>query len=347
MGIWLSVVAFALALMLAHLPAVLHPPSKSTADDDRGSPSKPTGNTPLIRIQKLNPFSAEVCAKLEYYNPYGSVKDRPAWWMIKEAEKRGELKRGYKIIIEPTSGNTGIALAGIAKRLGYRVEIAIPEVVSKETKEILRRLGAMVHETWDGLCPNVGVGTDQSISLAKSMVRSFPEKYFMPNQYENFDNVKAHYETTGPEIWRQTDGRVTHFVAGIGTGGTIAGVGKFLKEKNKKIKIYAVEPVRGHHIQGLRNLKESSTPKILEEYLHVIDEWISVSDKEAYETAQKVYEEENLPVGPSSGAALYGALQVAGKAQTGVCVTIFPDGRERHLSSFLDYDQERENIKES
>lgn len=309
--------------------------------NDRGSLSKPVGNTPLVRIRRLNPFSAEVYAKLEYHNPYGSVKDRPAWWMIKEAERRGELKRGSEIIIEPTSGNTGIALAGIAKQLGYEVEVVIPEVVSKETKEILRALGATLHETWDGLCPNVGKGTDQSISLAKSIVRSYPSRYFMPNQYENLDNVKAHYETTGPEIWLQTHRRVTNFVAGIGTGGTIAGVGKFLKEKNRGIRIYAVEPVPGHHIQGLRNLKESSTPKILEEHLHIIDGWISVSDKEAYETAQKLCEEESLPVGPSSGAALYATLQVAEKAQRGVCVTVFPDGRERHLSSFLDYSQKK------
>lgn len=304
------------------------------------------GNTPIVRIRRLNPYEMKIYAKLEYRNPFGSVKDRPAYWMIKEAMKRGELKKGDKIIIEPTSGNTGIALANIATRLGFGAEIVMPEVVSEETKRVLYQTPARIHETWNGLCPSVGKGTDQSIALARSIAKSYPSKYFMPNQYENLDNVKAHYETTGPEIWRQTSGAVSHFIAGIGTGGTVVGVGKFLKERNPEIKIYAVEPVPGHHIQGLRNRKESSTPKILEKYLHLIDEWVSVSDKEAFETAQELFEQEELPVGPSSGAAMYGALSIARGVGRGLCVTIFPDGRERHTSSFLNYPaQERTSFQ--
>lgn len=296
------------------------------------------GGTPVIELTNFSRGKGpRILAKLEWYNPWGSVKDRVAWYMIRGAEERGELRRGERIIIEPSSGNTGIALTGIAKSLGYSVEVVIPKAVSEETKALLRGMGAKVWEVDDDLCPRVGRGTDQSISLAKATVKSYPGKYFMPNQYENLDNVRAHYETTGPEIWKQTKGKVTHFVAGIGTGGTVIGVGSYLKERNPRVKVYAVEPIKGHHIQGLRNLEESSMPKILAEKLEVVDEWIKVDDKEAFETAEKIYRETGIPAGPSSGAALHGTIKVAEEVKEGLIVTVFPDSRRRHESTFRKY----------
>src|SRR5215467_7914444 len=179
------------------------------------------GNTPTIELESFSTRNVRIYAKLEWYNPYGSVKDRAAYWMIKNAEKKGLLKKDKSIIIEPSSGNTGIALTGIASTLGYRVEIVIPEKVSEETKNILRKLGATIHETSDDLCPRVGAGTDQSIALATAISKPRPDLYYMPNQYENDANFMAHYESTGPEIWKQTNGELTHFFTGCGTGGTI------------------------------------------------------------------------------------------------------------------------------
>ena len=195
------------------------------------------GNTSLVKLDSLSHNNIEYFAKLEGNNPFGSVKDRAAYWMIKDGEERGILKKGKSIIIEPTSGNTGIALTGIANVLGYKVEIVIPEKVSNETKEIIRNLGAKVFETSDDLCPKVGAGTDQSIALATSIASSRPDTYYSPNQYANEANFRGHYEGTGPEIWKQTEGKVTHFFTGVGTGGTITGIGTFLKEKNPNVKI--------------------------------------------------------------------------------------------------------------
>jgi cysteine synthase B len=199
------------------------------------------GNTPLVELESYSTRNVRLYAKLEWHNPFGSVKDRAAYWMIKDAEKRGLLKKHKSIIIEPTSGNTGIALTGIASALGYRVEIVIPEKVSEETKDILRSLGAIIHETSDDLCPRVGAGTDQSIALAKAISKPRPDIYYMPNQYENDANFLAHYESTGPEIWEQTHGAITHFFTGCGTGGTITGTSRFLKKMNKDIRVIAIQ----------------------------------------------------------------------------------------------------------
>ena len=199
------------------------------------------GNTPLVKLDSLSGENKSYFAKLEGHNPFGSVKDRAAFWMIKDGEERGILKRGQSIIIEPTSGNTGIALTGIASILGYKVEIVIPEKASQETKNIIRKLGAKIYETSDDLCPKVGSGTDQSIALATSIASSRPDTYYSPNQYANDANFMGHYNGTGPEIWRQTKGKVTHFFTGIGTGGTITGIGTYLKEQNPNVKIIAVQ----------------------------------------------------------------------------------------------------------
>jgi cysteine synthase B len=300
------------------------------------------GNTPLIPIHNFGTDQTRLFAKLEWCNPWGSVKDRIVYYILKKAEERGEISPDKNIIVEPTSGNTGIAIAGISRALGYEVEIIIPEKVSEETKEILRSLEANVLETPDDLCPRVGVGTDQCISLAKSMVASNPmrrkknlKEYFMPNQYENFNNFLAHYETTGPEIWKQTHGEVTHFICGVGTGGTITGVGQFLKEKNPKIKVIAVEPQKGHHLQGLRNFEESATPKVFEERKYVVDGWIRVSDEEAFNSVRRLAFEERLYVGPSSGAVFHAALNIA-KEEDGLYVMILGDSGAKYGTVYLD-----------
>src|SRR5919197_2647657 len=218
------------------------------------------GGTPLIELTSFSKGNVKLYAKLEWFNPFGSVKDRAALWMIRDAEKRGILKNNKSIIIEPSSGNTGIALTGIASALGYRVEIVIPDKVSEETKAILRHLGAVLHETSDDLCPRVGAGTDQSIALAKAISKPRPDIYYMPNQYENDDNFLAHDDSTGTEIWKQTNGKITHFLTGCGTGGTITGTAAFLKEKNSNIKVIAIQAQKNHLLQGLRNFEESSMP---------------------------------------------------------------------------------------
>jgi cysteine synthase B len=240
------------------------------------------GNTPLVELNSFGTSSIKLFAKLEWYNPFGSVKDRAAYWMVKDAERKGMLKKDKSIIIEPTSGNTGIALAGISQALGYKVEIVIPDKVSDETKKILRRLGATVHETSDDLCPRVGAGTDQSIALAIAISKPRPDIYYMPNQYENDANFLAHYESTGPEIWEQTNGEVTHFLTGCGTGGTITGTATFLKEKNDNIKIIAIQAQKNHLLQGLRNFEESAMPELFLRRQKIVDEWLTATNEESF-----------------------------------------------------------------
>ncbi len=292
------------------------------------------GNTPLVMLNSFSTSNVKVYAKLEWFNPFGSVKDRAAYWMFKDAESKGLIKRGKHVIIEPTSGNTGIALSGIARLLGYKVEIVIPEKVSEKTKSILRALGAELHETSDDLCPRVGVGTDQSISLAKAIARARPDKYFMPNQYENDANFLAHYEGTGPEIYRQTDGNVTHFVSGVGTGGTITGVGIYLKEMKSKVKIIAVQPQRQHLIQGLRNFEESNVPSLFDRRMHVVDEWYTITNEESFRMVKELYLKERLLVGPSSGCVMAAVCKLIDKIEEGVVVTIFADNGKKFKSLY-------------
>ena len=242
--------------------------------------------------------SPRLQAKIEWMNPSGSIKDRAALWMVKEALESGLLDSG-KVIIEPSSGNMGIALASAAQRLGLRAEIVVPEKVSAETKEMLKGLGAAVLETADDLCPRVGKGTDQCIALAGSLQASKPELYYMPNQYENMANFRAHYNSTGPEIWRDTRGKVDVFVAGVGTGGTITGVAKYLKEK-KAVKVIAVQPQPEHKVQGLRNMSESQMPKVLQEGASLIDEWVTVTNDEAFDGVRRLASDLSIFAGPSS-----------------------------------------------
>ncbi len=291
------------------------------------------GNTSLVKLDSLSNNNTKYFAKLEGNNPFGSVKDRAAYWMIKDGEERGILKKGKSIIIEPTSGNTGIALTGIANVLGYKVEIVIPEKVSNETKEIIRNLGAKVFETSDDLCPKVGAGTDQSIALATSIASSRPDTYYSPNQYANEANFKGHYVGTGPEIWKQTEGKVTHFFAGVGTGGTITGIGAFLKEKNPDVKIIGCQPQQNHLIQGWRNFEESAKPDLFLKRENIVDDWVSVDNKEAFSVVKEVFEKEKLLISPSS-AAVYACMKKYFIEGDACVVGIFADDGRKFRSVY-------------
>lgn len=290
------------------------------------------GNTPLVKLESLSNDDVSYFAKMEGHNPFGSVKDRAAYWMIKDGEERGILKKNHSIIIEPTSGNTGIALTGIANELGYKVEIVIPEKASSETKDIIRSLGAKVFETSDDLCPKVGAGTDQSIALATSIASSRPDTYYSPNQYANEANFMGHYKGTGPEIWKQTDGKITHFFTGVGTGGTITGNGAFLKEKNPDTKIIGCQPQQNHLIQGWRNFVESAKPDLFLKREDVVDDWVDVTNDEAFSTVRTVFEEDHILISPSS-AAVYASMKKY-PVKHGCVVGIFADDGRKFKSVY-------------
>lgn len=292
------------------------------------------GNTPLYELSTYSNENIKFYAKLEWYNPFGSVKDRAAYWMIKDAEKKGLLVKNKSVIIEPTSGNTGIALTGIASSMGYKVEIVIPEKVSEETKRILRNLGAVLHETSDDLCPRVGAGTDQSIALATAIAKPRSDVYYMPNQYENDSNFLAHYESTGPEIWEQTSGKVTHFFTGCGTGGTITGTGTFLKEKKKNIKVIAIQAQQNHLLQGLRNFEESSMPNLFKRREAIVDQWMTATNKESFNSVKDLLRKEGLFVGPSSGSVMSSMLRFSKRMDKGVIVGIFADDGRKFKSLY-------------
>ena len=292
------------------------------------------GNTPLIELNSFSTDSVRLFAKLEWHNPFGSVKDRAAFWMIKDAESKGRLEKEKSIIIEPTSGNTGIALTGIASSLGYKVEIVIPEKVSAETKTILKQLGAHLHETSDDLCPRVGAGTDQSIALAKAISTPKPDIYYMPNQYENDANFMAHYESTGPELWYQTNGKITHFLTGCGTGGTITGTGVYLKEKNPNVKVVAIQAQKNHLLQGLRNFEESSMPDLFKRREHVVDEWFTATNNDSFTMVKELAAKENILVGPSSGSVMSAMLHTRKKIDKGIVVGIFADDGRKFQSLY-------------
>ena len=292
------------------------------------------GNTPLYELTSYSTENIKFYAKLEWYNPFGSVKDRAAYWMIKDAEKKGLLVKNKSIIIEPTSGNTGIALTGIASSMGYKVEIVIPEKVSEETKRILKNLGATLHETSDDLCPRVGAGTDQSIALATAIAKPRSDVYYMPNQYENDSNFLAHYESTGPEIWEQTNGKVTHFFTGCGTGGTITGTGTFLKEKKENLQVVAIQAQQNHLLQGLRNFEESSMPDLFKRREKVVDRWMTATNQDSFNTVKDLLNKEGLFVGPSSGSVMSSMLQFSKEIDKGVIVGIFADDGRKFKSLY-------------
>ncbi len=288
---------------------------------------KTIGNTPLVRINKLNPNKkTELLAKIEGFNPTGSIKDRIALSMVEQAEIEGKLRKG-QTIVEPTSGNTGVALAMIGAVKGYDVEIVMSDAVSIERQQMIRAFGARVTLT-EGKH-----GTDGAIRKAREMVKKNPAQYFMPDQFSNDSNKMAHYRTTGEEIWQQTRGKIDYFVSAVGTSGTIMGVGMILKEHNPGIKIVCAHPVKGHYIQGLKNMEEAIVPAIYDP--SKIDITIMVETEVAYEIARQIVRKEGIFVGMSSGAALYAATETARQITSGTIVVIFPDRGEKYLSTKL------------
>jgi cysteine synthase B len=284
------------------------------------------GNTPVVKIGTTPNSDVCILAKLEGNNPGGSVKDRPARRMILAAQQSGELNRG-KTILEPTSGNTGIALAMIAAASGYRIRLVMPACVSMERRSVLEAYGAEIV-----LSPGCEA-TDGAIRLAHRIYADAPETYYMPNQYANPNNVLAHYETTGPEIMAQTGGRITHFVAGMGTSGTLMGVSRYFRETKPDVAIIGVEPVLGHTIQGLKNMEEAIVPPIYDE--RMLDGKIIVEDDCAFETARQLAVKEGIFCGMSGGAAMAAAFRLAASLRSGMIVVIIPDRGDRYLSTNL------------
>src|ERR1700690_3695783 len=287
------------------------------------------GNTPLLRLDKLRYWlgegsKVEILAKAEFANPGGSVKDRAAWNMIKEGIRSGKLTRD-KIIMDSSSGNTGIAYAMIGAALGYQVELVIPENAG-EKRRIAETYGARVILT-DAL-----EGSDGAIVEAQNRYKKDPNKYFMPDQYNNPNNWKAHYQTTAMEIWKQTEGKITHFVCGIGTSGTLMGTGRRLKELNPKIEIIAVEPATAlHGLEGLKQMESSIIPGIYDPKAN--DRKTAIYTEDAYEMVCRIAREEGLLIGYSGGAALQAAFEVAQGLKEGVVVTVLPDRGDRYLRS--------------
>jgi len=288
------------------------------------------GNTPLVEIMRVRDGIApgvRILGKLEGFNPGGSVKDRPALKMIEDGLARGLLVDG-KTILDSTSGNTGIALAMVGAALGYPVELVMPGNVSKERKEVVAAFGARV------IYSDPLEGSDGAIRLCRKILAEHPERYFKPDQYNNPANTLAHYETTGPEIWRQTEGAVTHFVAAIGTGGTIMGTGRYLKERNPAVQVIAAEPDDAFHgLEGLKHMASSIVPGIFHE--EELDRKVGVSTEDAYNMVYRLAREEGLLLGQSSGAAHVVALGIARTLREGTVVVIFPDFGDRYLSTNL------------
>lgn len=285
------------------------------------------GNTPLIKLHKITEVlnsGVEIFAKAEWFNPGGSVKDRPALWMILEGIRTKELNHN-KIIMDSSSGNTAIAYAMIGAAMGYRVELVIPENINIERKKTLEAFGANITFS-DPL-----EGSDGAIKVAKKLKSEYPDKYFMPDQYNNPFNALSHYESTGPEIWQQTNGRVTHFIAGLGTSGTLMGTGKRLKDYNPEIKVIAVEPAETlHGLEGLKHMATSIVPGIYNAGFP--DETIYVRTEDAYIMMKELLTKEGIFIGHSGGAVVHATLEYGKRLSNGVIVTILPDSGYRYLS---------------
>ncbi|MGK7344419.1 MAG: PLP-dependent cysteine synthase family protein [Candidatus Nitrospinota bacterium M3_3B_026] len=285
---------------------------------------KKIGNTPLLRLEKIEKEccpGVEIWGKAEWYNASGSVKARPALRMIEQGEKTGELKPGMTIL-DSTSGNTGVAYALIGLAKGYKVKLVMPANVCNERKQLMAS-GYKAEVVYS----DAMAGSDGAIELCREIYEKDPDKYFWPDQYNNPENWRAHYHTTAREIWEQTKGRVTHFLAGIGTSGTVMGTSRGLKERNPAIKCYAVEPTESlHGIEGLKHMATSIVPSIYNE--KELDGKISVKTEEAYEMVTRIFEEEGLLVGSSSGAAVAAAVKLCKTLSEGVIVTVLPDSCE-------------------
>jgi cysteine synthase B len=295
--------------------------------DRRSSVISLVGNTPLLRLGRVAPDlppQVELYAKAEWYNPGGSVKDRPALYMIREGERSGRLRPGVRIA-DATSGNTGIAYATIGAALGYKVTLALPSNASAERKRILHALGAEL------ILTDPMEGTDGAIRAIRALVAEQPERFFYPDQYNNSANVQSHYETTGAEIWAQTDGRATHFVAALGTCGTFVGTGRRLREENPGVRLISVQPDGPYHaLEGVKHLPTAIVPGIYDATL--VDEQLEISSEDAFDMARRLARTEGLMVGISAGANVAAALQVARTLEAGVVVTILCDGAAKYLS---------------
>ncbi|HVI40657.1 MAG TPA: cysteine synthase family protein [Anaerovoracaceae bacterium] len=285
------------------------------------------GHTPLVRINRLNPKPhIPLYAKIEGFNPTGSIKDRIALKMIEQAEECGALTSD-KTIIEPTSGNTGIGLAMIGAVKGYPVAIVMSEAVSVERRKMIEAFGAKT------ILTDAALGTDGAIRKAHELAQNYPDLYFMPNQFSNEYNKIAHYQTTANEIWEDTSGKVTHFVSALGTSGTIMGVGMGLKDKNPKIQIIEAHPVKGHYIQGLKNMGEAIVPEIYDP--SKIDRTVMIESEEAFAMSRAIVLQEGIFVGMSSGAAMIAALECIKDLEEGLVVVAFADRGEKYLSTTL------------
>jgi len=297
------------------------------------------GNTPLLDFKRITQSVApvKVYAKAEWYNPGGSVKDRAALYMVRDGERRGLLTPD-KILVDATSGNTGIAYAMIGAERGYKVKLALPKNASSERKQSLLAYGAEL------ILTDAGESTDGAQRYVKRMVDEQPDKYFYPDQYNNDANWTAHYETTGPEIWQQTGGQVTHFVTGMGTSGTFMGTSRRLRELNGAIKCFSVQPDAPlHGLEGMKHMPTALVPGIYDQSL--ADENLEISTEDAHAMVLRLAREEGLLVGVSSGANMVAALQVASRLKSGVVVTIFCDSAAKYLSEsfWTDPQSEAEN----
>lgn len=285
------------------------------------------GNTPIVKINRLCPNkNVNIYAKLEGFNPTGSIKDRMALKMVEQAEADGLLTKG-KIIVEPTSGNTGIGLAIAAVIKGYQLKIYMSEAVSIERRIIIRSYGGEVI-----LTPAIE-GTDGAIRRARKLVAEHPDLYFMPDQFSNAANYLAHYETTATEIWEQMEGKIDYLVCALGTSGTIMGISRFLKKHNPNIKVVSAHPIKGHYIQGLKNMEEAIVPAIYDP--SQIDVQVMIESEEAIETARQIICQEAIFAGMSSGAAMLAAIKTAKQIDSGNMVVIFPDRAEKYVTTKL------------
>jgi cysteine synthase B len=284
------------------------------------------GNTPLLELASVSAEVSDIriLGKAEWYNPGGSVKDRPALWMIRDGERSGALTPG-KTILDATSGNTGIAYAWIGAALGYKVKLCMPANASEERKQILRAYGV------EFVLTDPGEGSDGAIREVRRLYAEDPERYFYPDQYSNPANPRAHYESTAPEIWEQTGGEITHFVAGLGTSGTFVGTASRLKEYNPEIKVISFEPESAFHgLEGMKHMESAIVPEIYDPT--IADENRRIATEDAYEMVKRVARQDGVLIGVSAGAAVATALEVAREIEGGVVVTILCDGADKYLS---------------
>jgi len=288
--------------------------------------------SPMVRLNRMNPSAEfQLFAKLEWANPFGSVKDRAAWAMLRDLEQRGEVSE-IRGIVEPTSGNTGISLAAMARARGKHMRAVVPNKVPLEKKILLKIAGAELDVVSDELCPAPGLG-EGSINLAKTHAKASASRYTLPNQYENEKNVEAHFLTTGPEIWRQTEGKITHLFVSLGTCGTVTGTSKFLRTKKPNIKVIAVQPTEGHDVPGLRNVTQLGASKLFDSSL--IDDILEVEFRLAYLRAMELCQTEGLLAGPSSGLIYEGARDIILRDKVGCGVMIFPDNIFKYTSNMI------------